>query len=240
MKINLDLHIHSKYSAAVSKDMELPEIAREAKRKGVKLVGTGDCLHPKWLKDIRDLQEKDGFFILDGTSFVLTVEVEDAHRVHHLIILPSISKALELREAFSGESSTLGTDGRPKLHMEGSEIAEAVLDAGGLIGPSHAFTPWTGIFAYYRSLKECYQEQAERIEYIELGLSADTDYADRIEDLQTRTFLSNSDAHSPRTNKLAREFNQMELKEMSFDDLMMAIKRQKGRRPTLNVGFYPE
>jgi uncharacterized protein (TIGR00375 family) len=240
MKINADLHIHSKYSAAVSRDMDLPDIAREAKKKGVGLVGTGDCFHLKWLQGIRTLAESDGLFALDGVRFVLTGEVEDGHRVHHLIILPDIAKAIELRESFAGRSSTLDSDGRPKLHMNGAEIADVVVEAGGLIGPSHAFTPWTGMYAAYQSLHECYKEHASKIRFIELGLSADTDYADRIAELSTRTFLSNSDAHSPRSNKLAREFNQFSLLNLSFEDLRMALIRENGRLTTLNVGFYPE
>jgi uncharacterized protein (TIGR00375 family) len=239
MKINADLHIHSKYSAAVSRDMDLPEIAREAKKKGVGIVGTGDCLHFKWLQGIKALPESDGLFTLDGTRYVLTVEVEDAHRVHHLIILPDVAKAMELRERFAGRTTTLDSDGRPKLHMNGAEIADVVIEAGGLFGPSHAFTPWTGMYAAYRSLRECYQEHAERVTYIELGLSADTDYADRIAELSTKTFLSNSDAHSPRSNKLAREFNQLEIQNLSYEDLRDALTRERGRRVTLNVGFYP-
>lgn len=240
MLVNTDLHIHSRFSAAVSKDMNLPEIAREAARKGVKIVGTGDCLFPQWLDEIRALPEKDGLFILDETLFVLTVEVEDAHRVHHLILLPDPAKAEELKEALAGKSTNLESDGRPRVPMNGAEIADLVLEAEGLIGPSHAFTPWTGIYAHYRSLAECYLEKAGHIGFIELGLSADTDYADRIAELANRTFLSNSDAHSPRSNKLAREFNQMEMQNLSYRDLCLAIKREGGRRPTLNVGFYPE
>ncbi len=240
MLVNADLHIHSRYSTAVSQDMDLPEIAREAARKGVKIVGTGDCLHPRWLESIRVLPEESGLFSLAETLFALTVEVEDSHRVHHLILLPEISKVDELREGFAPHSSNLDTDGRPRLHLDGARIADLVLEAGGLIGPSHAFTPWTGIFAYYGSIAECYQEKADEIRFIELGLSADTDYADRIAELSSRTFLSNSDAHSPRSNKLAREFNRMEMRDLSYKDLCKAIKRESGCRPTLNVGFYPE
>jgi uncharacterized protein (TIGR00375 family) len=239
MLVNTDLHIHSKYSMAVSADMELPKISREAARKGVKIVGTGDCLFPEWLDAVKELPENDGLFLLGDTLFALTVEVEDSHRVHHLIMLPDTSKAEELRESFAPRSTNLETDGRPRLHMNGAEIADLVLEAGGLIGPSHAFTPWTGIFAYYKSLQECYQEKAEAVRFIELGLSADTDYADRISDLSSKTFLSNSDAHSPRANKLAREFNQMKMENLSYQDLIMAIKRENGRAPTMNVGFYP-
>jgi uncharacterized protein (TIGR00375 family) len=240
MKVNADLHIHSRFSAAVSRDMTLPEIARESTKKGVKLVGTGDCLHSRWQEEIRALPEKDGLFHLDGVYFALTVEVEDAHRIHHLIFVPDIAKAVELREGFAPKSSTLDSDGRPKVHLEGAEIADIVLESGSLIGPSHAFTPWTGIYAYYKSLDECYQEHAGEVKYIELGLSADSDYADRIAELSSRTFLSNSDAHSPRTNKLGREFNQLEITELSFRDICRALKREGGCHSTLNVGFYPE
>jgi uncharacterized protein (TIGR00375 family) len=240
MKINADLHIHSMYSAAVSRDMDLPQIAQEAQKKGVGMVGTGDCLHLKWLQKIKSLKESDGLFALDNMRFALTGEVEDSHRIHHLMFLPDVAKAMELRARFASKSSTLDSDGRPKVHMNGAEIADAVLEAGGLIGPSHAFTPWTGMYAAYRSLSECYQDHADHIRFIELGLSADTGYADRIAELSTRTFLSNSDAHSPRTNKLAREFNQLELYNLSFNDLKMAIARENGRQTTLNVGFYPE
>jgi len=240
MLVNLDLHIHSRYSMAVSADMLLPEIAREAAHKGVKIMATGDCLHPLWLDAIKKLPQSDGLFLLGDTCFVLSVEVEDARRVHHLIFLPDTAMAEQLQEGFAAYSTNLSADGRPRLHMSGAEIADLALEAGGMVGPAHAFTPWTGIFAYYRSLADCYQEKADRIMFIELGLSADTDYADRIADLSTRTFLSNSDAHSPRINKLAREFNQMKLENLSYQDLMLAIKREKGRCPTLNVGFFPE
>jgi len=240
MLVNLDLHIHSRYSMAVSADMQLPEIARGAARKGVKIMATGDCLHPLWLDAIKKLPKADGLFLLDDTYFVLSVEVEDNSRVHHLIFLPDTAKAKQLQEAFAPHSTNLSADGRPRLHLNGAEIADHVLEAGGLMGPAHAFTPWTGIFAYFRSLAECYQEKAQQIRFIELGLSADTDYADRIAELSSRTFLSNSDAHSPRASKLAREFNQMDLLDFSYQDLILAIKREGGRRPTKNVGLFPE
>ena len=240
MLVNLDLHIHSKYSMAVSANMQLPEIAREAARKGVKIVATGDCLHPLWLDAIKKLPEADGLFLLGDTHFVLSVEVEDSSRVHHLIFLPDTAKAEQLQEAFAPCSANLSADGRPRLHMNGSEIADHVLEAGGLLGPAHAFTPWTGIFAYFRTIAECYQDRAQQIRFIELGLSADTDYADRIAELSSKTFLSNSDAHSPRSNKLAREFNQMELEDFSYQDLILAIKHEGGRRVSMNVGFFPE
>ena len=239
MLVNLDLHIHSRYSMAVSADMNLPEIAREAARKGVKIVATGDCLHPRWLEAIKELPEADGLYLYGDTRFILSVEVEDNSRVHHLIFLPETSQAEQLAEGFAPYCTSLSADGRPRLHLGAPEIADLALEAGGLVGPSHAFTPWTGMYAYFRSLTECYQEKADSIHFIELGLSADTDYADRIAELARRTFLSNSDAHSPRCNKLAREFNRMELKELSYKDMCLAIRRESGRSVKQNVGFFP-
>lgn len=239
MLVNLDLHIHSRYSMAVSGDMELGQIAKGAAHKGVKIVGTGDCLHPLWLESIKKLPEDDGLRRQGDTLYLLSVEVEDSRRVHHLILLPDTGKAEELAEGFSPHSGNLHQDGRPRLHMSGAQIADLVFEAEGLIGPAHAFTPWTGMYAYHRSLSECYQEKADRIRFIELGLSADSDYADRIAELSDKTFLSNSDAHSPRTNKLAREFNQMEVEGCSYQEVAMAICREKGRGPTLNAGFFP-
>jgi uncharacterized protein (TIGR00375 family) len=240
MKVNLDLHIHSKYSAATSGKMDLPTIAREAAKKGIRIVATGDCLHSRWMAEVRKLPERGGLFWLGETAFVLTTEVEDSARVHHLIIVPDPSKASELVEAFSGRAASLDSDGRPTLRMKPPEIADLALEAGCLIGPSHAFTPWTGMYAHYPSMGECYEDRSDQIPYVELGLSADSDYADRISELEDRTFLSNSDAHSPWPNKLGREFNQMEMADLCFEDLRAAILRKGGCGPTLNVGFYPD
>jgi uncharacterized protein (TIGR00375 family) len=240
MKVNLDLHIHSKYSSATSGKMDLATIAREAAKKGIRMVATGDCLHPRWMEEVVALPERDGLFWEGDTAFVLTTEVEDSSKVHHLIIVPDPSKASELREAFSARTSSLDSEGRPALRMAPPEIADAALEADCMMGPSHAFTPWTGLYAHYRSLDECYQDRSSQIRYVELGLSADSDYADRISELEQRTFLSNSDAHSPWPNKLGREFNQMEMGELAFEDLRRAILREGGCRPILNVGFPPE
>ena len=240
MLVNADLHIHSKYSMATSPKMDIPTLAVESRKKGIQLVGSGDCLHPKWLAEIRKYDEEDGIFKLDDTSFVLTTEVEDINQVHHLLIIPSISKAEELYEFMKPYSRDIDSDGRPGVRLDGERIAEAARSAGALIGPAHAFTPWTAMYAYHNSLKECYGDMAGYIYFIELGLSADTSYADRIAELRCLTFLTNSDAHSPYVNKLAREFNRFEMDGISFDELKMAIIREKGRKPVLNVGMPPE
>lgn len=244
MRVNSDLHIHSNYSAATSPRMDLPTLAKEAARKGIQLLGTGDCLHPKWLSGIKDLDEKDGIFYFkgkeDGTNFVLTVEVEDNKRVHHLLILPSIAKAEQLYESFRSYSTDIDSDGRPSLRLSGAEIAEHAKDAEALIGPCHAFTPWTALYAYHNSLAECYGDMSSYVSFVELGLSADSSYADKISELHGLTFLTNSDAHSPYPIRLAREFNRFQMDSISFEDLKAAIERRNGRMPVLNVGLPPK
>lgn len=240
MLVNADLHIHSKYSMATSPKMDLHTLAAESGKKGIQLVATGDCLHPKWLAEIKKLKEENGVFRLNEAFFFLTTEVEDMNQVHHLLIIPSVSKAEELYELMRPRSNSIDSDGRPNVRMNGAEIAQAAKDAGALIGPAHAFTPWTAMYAYHNSLKDCYGDMADYIYLIELGLSADTSYADRISELRCLTFLTNSDAHSPYVNKLAREFNRFEMESISFDELKMAIIREKGRKPVLNVGLPPE
>lgn len=233
---------------ATSPKMDLPTLASESMKKGIQLVATGDCLHPEWLSQIRKLKEENGVFrINSGISsqqmdmrFILSTEIEDINQVHHLLLIPSISKAEELYEIMKPHSKNIDSDGRPNVRLNGEEIAEAAVSAGALIGPAHAFTPWTAMYAYHGSLRECYGEMTKNIYFLELGLSADTSYADRISELQCLTFLTNSDAHSPYVNKLAREFNRFEMEDLSFDELKMAIIRKKGRKPVLNVGMPPE
>jgi len=239
MKVNADLHLHSKYSMACSKKMELPTIASEASKKGMELIGTGDCTHPKWLEEIKKAAISDEEIRIGNIFFIPTTEVEDIDRVHHLLILPSISKAEELAERIA-PFGNLETDGRPAVKLDGCEIAEIARDLGALIGPCHAFTPWTALYGYHDSLESCYGDMTEYISFIELGLSADSNYADRIEELNRLTFLTNSDAHSPSTNKLAREFTQFNVPDITFEGLKKAILREQGYGATLNVGFFPE
>ncbi|MDK2781453.1 MAG: hypothetical protein PWR13_481 [Archaeoglobi archaeon] len=239
MHFNADLHIHSKFSGATSKNMELKILSKQAKKKGINILGTGDCFHPLWLSEIREHAEGDEITI-NSISFILTAEVEDSSRVHHLILFPSFSKVEEVKEKIGKHSNDIERDGRPRVNLSGEELAEIILSADSLIGPSHAFTPWTSLYASFNSLKECYGEMSSRIPFVELGLSADSDYADRISELHPKTFLTNSDAHSPWPVRLAREFNRFEMQEATFDELKMAILRERGRRPILNVGIPPE
>ena len=241
MKIAVDFHLHSKYSGATSSKMEIPVISKEAKLKGLDFVGTSDVFHPLWVshlkKNLKEIEE--GTFERKDVRFIITVEVEDNKRVHHLIILPSFSKVRELYEEFKKYSADIDRDGRCHLNLEGNEIVEKVKSAEGLIGPAHAFTPWTSVYAEYDSLRDCYKEYLDKVDFLELGLSADTDLADYISELKNLTFMSNSDAHSPWPHRLGREFNILDVEEKTYSDIVKAIKREDGRKFVMNVGLNP-
>lgn len=241
MQVDADLHIHSRFSGGTSGSMTVEMLASEAPKKGIRLIGSGDCLHPKWLEELKaGTKLREGVYDRDKVSFVLQTEVEDNHRVHHIIIFPEISSVEGFIEGMKGRHSPLDSDGRPKVHMGGDEVAQIALDNDALFGPSHAFTPWTGMYGHHPSLKGCYGDLAGKAAFAELGLSADSDYADRIEELQGITFLTNSDAHSPYPIRMAREFNRLEIKDVAYNELKKAILRDGGRKIALNVGFPPQ
>jgi uncharacterized protein (TIGR00375 family) len=223
--------------------MVLDTIAQQAKLKGLALVGTGDVFHPKWFNSIKaELEEvAEGTFEHPRykTRFILMVEVEDKHRVHHLILLPSLSTVESVRETFAKHSNDIDDDGRARVELGAPEIVDVAIEHDCLIGPSHAFTPWTSMYKEFDSMRACYGDRTGDVKFLELGLSADTDMADRIAELSDVTFLSCSDAHSPWPDNLGREFNRLELEEPTYAEIVKAIRRENGRRISLNVGFDP-
>jgi len=241
MIVNADLHIHSRFSGATSDKMSIEMLSVEAPRKGIQVVATGDCLHSGWMREIKSCNVvDDGTFEMNGTRFVLSTEVEDRRRVHHLLYFPSFSAVEEFKERIKTKSKNLETDGRPNIDMGGYELAGIAKNLGALIGPAHAFTPWTSMYAYHDSLEDCYGDYASYVSFVELGLSADTDLADKIEELHRLTFLTNSDCHSPHPVRLAREFNRLEIQDATFDEIKKAILRTGGRKLILNVGLPPQ
>ncbi|ASJ01281.1 TIGR00375 family protein [Thermococcus gorgonarius] len=239
MQVDADLHIHSRYSKAVSKAMTIPNLAENARFKGLGLVGTGDILNPKWEAELLKYTEKadEGTYERNGIGFLLTTEVEDNRRVHHVLIFPSIEAVREMRERLRPYSSDIETEGRPHLSLSAAEIADLANELDVLIGPAHAFTPWTSLYKEYNNLKEAYGNA--KIHFLELGLSADSEMADMIKAHHKLTYLSNSDAHSPMPHRLGREFNRFEVKEVTFEEIRKAILRRGGRRIVLNAGLDP-
>ena len=233
MLVNADLHIHSKFSMATSKDMDIEGIAPRAREKGLQLVGSGDALHPKWLDIIEESTEYagDGIYSHSDCDFILTTEVEARHKIHHVIIIPDMETARELSDALPSKNKCI--DGRPKTSLDGCELYDLVKQYDCMIGPAHAFTPWTGMYKSYDSIYDCYGGKPD---FVELGLSADTDMADTIKELKDFVFLTNSDAHSPWPHRLGREFNQIEMEDISYSSLKKAFKH---RTIKANYGMLP-
>ena len=233
MLVNADFHVHSCFSMASSKDMLIQNMAPKSKLKGLDLLGTGDAFHPKWLDIIEENTTYlgDGIYSNDGMNFVLTTEVEAKNRIHHLIIIPNIEVARELSSKLPSKNKEI--DGRPKTKLNGVELLELVKEYDCLIGPAHAFTPWTGMYKSFDSIYDCYEK---KVDFVELGLSADTLMADRISELKDFVFLTNSDAHSPWPHRLGREFNQIELKDISYSSISYAFKHKDIKA---NYGLVP-
>ena len=233
MLVNADFHIHSCFSMASSKDMLIKNMAPKSKLKGLQLLGTGDALHPKWLDIIDESTscEGDGIYASEGMDFVLTTEVEAKHRIHHVIIIPDLDIARELSDKLPSKNKAI--DGRPKTNLDGAELLDLAHDYDCLIGPAHAFTPWTGMYKSYDSIYDCYGGKPD---FVELGLSADTDMADTVGELKDFVFLTNSDAHSPWPHRLGREFNRIELVDISYTSIKKAIKN---RDVKANYGLMP-
>ena len=230
MLANADLHIHSPFSMAVS-GMMLPEqILSACTTKGIDVLGSGDALHPGWRKNWEPFLENDA-----GIVIVPTGEVEDAKRVHHLILAEDFLQFEALQELLAPTSRTILSNGRPHVTLTGEEIAVMVHEVGAYIGPAHAFTPWTSMYAYHTSVADCYG--SEPIDLLELGLSADSSYGAGIPDLYNVPFLSNSDAHSPQPDKIGREFNRLQLGNHSVQGVLACIR--KGAIE-MNAGFFPE
>jgi uncharacterized protein (TIGR00375 family) len=230
MLANADLHIHSPYAIAVSRKMTPEHLIPACKKKGIAVLGTGDALHPAWQQVWRPFLENDA-----GIVVVPTAEVEDQSRVHHLIMAADFAQFDELRDRFSAHSRSLASVGRPHVYLSGESIARIVHETGGLVGPAHAFTPWTAMYAYFDRVADCYG--SEPVDFLELGLSADSSYGAAIPDLYGIPFLSNSDAHSPAPEKFAREFNRLRLNDRTVKGVLGSIRQGA---ITMNAGFFPE
>ncbi len=230
MLANADLHIHSPYSMAVSRFMQPEHLLSACLTKGINVLGTGDALHPVWRKTWEPFLENDA-----GTVIVPSGEVEDERRVHHLILAEDFSQFEELQGLLEGTCKSFLTSGRPHIYLSGEKIAYYVHEVGAMIGPAHAFTPWTAMYAYFDRVADCYGSQS--IDFLELGLSADSSYGAAIPDLHDVPFLSNSDAHSPRPDKIGREFNRLRLGNLSIKDVLACVRNGAIE---MNAGFFPE
>lgn len=230
MRVNADLHIHSPYSMAVSRFMKPEQLLASCIKKGIVVLGTGDALQPDWQKCWQLYLENNA-----GIIIVPQCEIEDKKRVHHLVLAEDFAQFDQLRDLMAGKCKSFETSGRPHVYLNGEEIAAFAHEVGAMIGPAHAFTPWTALYAYFDSVPACYGN--EKIDFLELGLSADSSYGEAIPDLCDVPFLTNSDAHSPNPDKLGREFNRIRIRHRRAKDVLDAIKKTDIE---MNVGFFPE
>src|SRR3989344_2913522 len=241
---NADLQLHGIYAGGVSKNMLIPVMAEQSRLKGIDVLVTADVLHAKWMEHLKqNIVETENNVFMDKaekTFFIVGGEVEDNNRVHHLIYLPDFNAAGQLREKLKGFGILdCVMCGRPKLRLSAESIAEKVDEAGGIVGPAHSFTPYMGLYAHWSSVQEAYGAMAGKIHFIELGLSADSYFADLIEENHKYSFLTSSDAHSPWPNRMGREFNRIKMNKPTFGNLVIALKEREEKMITLNAGLDP-
>jgi len=254
MKFVADFHIHSKYSRAVSPSMDLDNLDNWAKIKGIKVIGTGDFTHPKWLEHIKEKLEpaESGLFKLRrddlSTRFLLTSEISciykknnKVRKIHIIVFAPTI-KAVEKINKRLSQIGNLHSDGRPILGLDAKELTKIVLDADKncLVIPAHAWTPWFSVFGSksgFDSLEECFDEYTKYIYAIETGLSSDPAMNWRLSQLDKITLISNSDAHSPQ--KIGREANVFNT-ELNYQGIADAIKFKDKKKFLYTIEFFPE
>lgn len=241
-----DLHLHSPHSIAVSQSLNLDTMVKTCKEKKLDIIGTGDILQPEWMKYMEKNLEKDqeGAYTYKNIKFILQTEIEDEETVHQVVFFPNFDTVRETQSKLKPYSKNILDEwgGRPRVNLPPPELVEMITELGGIIGPAHAFTPYRAIFRQgrFESLQDCYQDAVDKIFFLELGLSADTYLADRLESLKDITFLSNSDAHSQNPYSLGREFNRFLIEAPTFEEILLALRQKDGRKVALNVGLHPK
>ena len=245
MEIIADLHLHSKYSRAVSPQMVIPEIAKWARRKGIGLVGAPDWTHPLWLRELKENLEEVGEGVYkikssklkvqsENVYFLLSTEISSifsqhgrSHRIHNLVLAPSFSVVEKINNKLRSRGVNLLSDGRPITGLSSIELCELVFSVAKdcLVIPCHVWTPWFSLYGSrsgFDSIGECFQDMSKYIYAIETGLSSSPDMNWRIKELDSRSIASFSDAHSGA--KLGREATVFEMKELSFKNVSMALR----------------
>ncbi len=257
-----DLHIHSRFSRATSKEGDAPHLDLWAGRKGIGLVGTGDFTHPAWRAELQEMltPAEEGFYTLKpqyrlpsdtaGAAhpprFVLTGEISSIYKkngrvrkVHNLILLPSFQAAEELSRRLE-RVGNIHSDGRPILGLDSRDLLELTLTAclEAIFIPAHIWTPHFslfGAFSGFQTMEECFEDMTPHIHAVETGLSSDPPMNWQVSALDRYTLVSNSDAHSPQ--KLGREANLLDC-GLSYPALKHAIETGEGFGGTIE--FFPE
>ena len=257
-----DLHIHSRYSRATSKDCTPEHLDLWARRKGIHIVGTGDFTHSAWREELKEKLEpaEDGLYVLkDGyrikedpvpggkiPRFVVTGEISSIYKkngktrkVHSLILLPGLEDAEKISARLE-QIGNIHSDGRPILGLDCRDLLEIVLELcpRAVYVPAHIWTPhfsMFGAFSGFDSVEECFEDLTPYIHAVETGLSSDPPMNWRVSALDRFQLISNSDAHSPA--KLGREANLFDI-SLSYEGLYQAIQTGIGLGGTIE--FFPE
>lgn len=262
MKMIADLHIHSRFSMATSKEGTPENLDFWARKKGISLIGTGDFTHPVWREELKErlvsegndlyrlrdayVKEESRKFPGEGTRFVVSGEISSIYKkngktrkVHNVILLPSLEAADAMAQRLE-KIGNIHSDGRPILGMDSHDLLEMMLDVcpEGILIPAHIWTPHFSVLGAksgFDSVEECFEELAPYIHALETGLSSDPAMNWRISKLDRYQLVSNSDAHSP--SKLGREANLLDI-DCSYEGLYRAIQTGEGLEGT--VEFFPE
>jgi len=258
MHVVADLHVHSKYARATSKDNDIDGLAKGAKTKGISVMASGDFTHPQYFNEIKmklsDSEDGSGLYLHDGVRFILSSEISliysskrgtldtrhGALRMHHLMLAPSLDVASQINDEL-GKRGNLKSDGRPILGVSSPELAEVLFSISKdiVLIPAHAWTPWFSIFGSMSgvdTIEEAFEDKADKIFALETGLSSDPAMNWMISKLDKYSLVSNSDAHS--LDNLGREANVFELQELTYTAIREAIKTRNGFVKTYE--FYPE
>jgi uncharacterized protein (TIGR00375 family) len=250
MQFIADLHIHSRFSRATSRDMDIPAIAAMAKTKGIKLVATGDFTHPEYFKSLKQNLKPTGtgLFTHDGTYLMLNVELNGIYsaggklrRIHNMVFVSSFETAEKLSAWLDGYGK-LASDGRPTLGLSSKDLLAKLLDIDprAFLVPAHIWTPWFSLYGSnsgFDSIEECFGDLSKEIFAVETGLSSDPPMNWRLSALDNRTLISNSDAHSP--GRLGREANVFDC-ELSYDAIRDVLKTKDRKRFLYTIEFFPE
>lgn len=242
-----DLHLHSPYARATSRELTFDNMARWARVKGIDLLASADFTHPVWFAETKRALRPlgNGLYERNGARFVIGTEVNCSgmqggrnRRVHMLVFAPCIGAAERINAALGGKGA-LAADGRPTLRMTPRELLALLLDIDdrAMLIPAHAWTPHFGIYggrSGFDSLAECFGDLAPHIRAIETGLSSDPAMNWRIPELDDVSIVSFSDAHS--LPKMGRELTVID-GELSYDGLRAALNEQ---RIAYTVEFFPE
>lgn len=262
MKGIADLHIHSRYSRATSKQGTPEYLDLWARKKGISILGTGDFTHPQWREELKEklIPAEDGLYCLkkeavleesgeyknSSPRFVVSGEISSIYKkngkvrkVHNVILLPSLEDA----EKLSKKLETIGnihSDGRPILGLDSHDLLEIMLELcpRGILIPAHIWTPhfsMFGAFSGFDTVEECFEDLTPYIYAVETGLSSDPLMNWKLSALDRFQLISNSDAHSPA--KLGREANLLDI-DLSYQGLYQAIQEGRGLEGTIE--FFPE